>query len=76
MSLSPALTKNLPLILLNSSGIVKVNFNISVCSSNSSFVIFTETFTCVVPGVNKTVSGSEAKSTPSPIAPSVKGIFA
>ena len=69
--LSPVLTSNLPLTLLNSTGIVKLNFNISVCSSSPSFVMFTETVACEAPGVNAAMSGSEVKSTPPPIAAAV-----
>jgi len=72
MSPSPVLTNNLPLTQLNSSGTVKLNFNISVCSGSSSFVMFKVTLTCEAPGVNTAMSGSEAKSTPPPIAPAVK----
>ena len=72
MSLSPVLTNSLPLTLLNSSGTFKVNFNISFCSNMLSFVMFIETFTCEAPGVNTAISGSEAKSTPPPMAAAVK----
>ena len=74
LSLSSVSINNIPVISLNLSGTVRVNFSISVCSNMSSLVIFTETLACEAPGVNKAVSLSEAKSTPPPTAPAMKGI--
>jgi len=73
-ALSPSLVfiNNIPVTSLNLSGTVKVNFNISVCSSSSSLVIFSETLVCEVPGVNIAVSVSEVKSTPPPMAPAME----